>query len=442
MISANVDRFYSGSYEVLERSSLNYFDPKVNSNKFYIAEIHYNNLEYRLYINYGRQGKNGVENSEAHGTLASVEKAYRNKVNSKIKKGYVEVELATFNKGSEKGQNILNESAVGKIAVDTKSKKKSKLKSEIIKLVKHLYDEANQAIKMSISGKVNSDISAPLGNLGYGGIDKGRDILKRISRAIDNGDKYEMEHYSVEYYRFVPRNLGSDVRDTSLWLIDTQDKVQRELDTLDLYEDTLRMLPVMVDTDIDERYKALNCDIEYIGEGETLDYIRHKVTSTIAYNHNFKLEVVNAYEVNQKNAPKFDDSCGNVVKLFHGSRSANLVGILSSHLRLPKYLPNNLKTGAMFGPGIYTASDSSKSFNYSSGMWNGKRNKHDTAFLFICEVALGNVYEVDSAQNFSKAPAGYNSVKGCKGRNLYNNEFIVYNENQIKIKYLVECRKI
>ena len=59
----------------------------------------------------------------------------------------------------------------------------------------------------------------------------------------------------------------------------------------------------------------------------------------------------------------------------------------------------------------------------------------------MCKFALVNVYEVEKAENFNKAPNGYNSVKGKKGPYLRNNEFIVYNENQVKIEYIVEIEK-
>ena len=197
----------------------------------------------------------------------------------------------------------------------------------------------------------------------------------------------------------------------------------------------------MGSSDIDVKYKGLACDLT-IPTADEMAYIKHKVESTVANNHHYKLQVVGAWGVNQHNAPAFDDSCGNVRHLFHGSRSANIVGILSSYLKLPNDLTGVVKTGAMFGPGIYTASNSSKSFNYSSGTWCGRANKYDTAYLFICQVAMGNVYKVNSATYFTKPPAGYDSVMGCRGANLLNDEFIVYKANQVRIKYLVECKKI
>jgi poly [ADP-ribose] polymerase len=94
----------------------------------------------------------------------------------------------------------------------------------------------------------------------------------------------------------------------------------------------------------------------------------------------------------------------------------------------------------MFGPGLYFANNSTKSANYSFGFWSGSSTKK--AFLFICKVALGNVKEHESSCYYTKAPTGYDSVMGKKGRYLYNNEFIVYNENQVKIEYIVEVEKI
>lgn len=154
--------------------------------------------------------------------------------------------------------------------------------------------------------------------------------------------------------------------------------------------------------------------------------------------------MVNVFEVNMKNAPRFDDSCGNVRRLFHGSRSANMVGILSAYLKLPYHLGSGvIKTGAMFGPGIYFAHDCTKSANYSFGTWAGRPNKHKTAFLFICDVALGNVYKVDAPHNFHQPPPqGYHSVMGCKGRFLLNHEFIVYRPEQVRIRYVVEVEKV
>lgn len=456
MVKIAGDSFYSNPYDVIDRASLNFFEPKDNSNKFYIAELHQSlsGLGYRLYVNYGRVGRDGVENAQKFDTLGSAQREFTKKVASKVKKGYLQVDLATFNRGSSEGQNKVNADSLGK---DVKVAVKSNLSKEVQNFVTHIYAEANQAVSVSISGSSKTDVKAPLGNLGIGGIGKARGVLQEISNALAVKNIDAVRNLSVLYYRNVPRKMPSDIRDESTWILNTQARIQKEMDTLDLYEDTLRLLPVMGTSDIDKKFMALGCDLQYIDKAsEEYTYIQHKVDSTHAPNHNFKAKVVNAFRVDQKHAPKFDASCGNVRHLFHGTRNANMVGILSSHLKLPHTLNNDVYiTGAMFGSGIYFASNSTKSLNYSRGSFGGRQNKYDTVFLFICEVALGKVYKCTTPQNFRRPPLGYDSVMGvgedtlrkmiARGEDvpstttrLINNEFIIYDENRQRLKYIVE----
>lgn len=445
MFEVTGDKFYDGAYTVIEKENLNYFDPKANSNKFYVAEVHESKagLGYRLYVNYGRNGASGSVKVQPFSNLNAAMSEFRSKVSSKKRKGYIAVEMATSDRGSSEGQKLVNEAGVAGVVDLKKTQKavKSKLPKEVQGLITRIYAEANQAVSLSLSGSAKSEISTPLGNLGINGINSSRDILKELQYNVANGNNAAVERLSIEYFRRTPRTMSIADQKDGKWLLYTQDRIQKELDTLDLYEDTLRLLPIMGSSDIDVKYKGLACDLT-IPTADEMAYIKHKVESTVANNHHYKLQVVGAWGVNQHNAPAFDDSCGNVRHLFHGSRSANIVGILSSYLKLPNDLTGVVKTGAMFGPGIYTASNSSKSFNYSSGTWCGRANKYDTAYLFICQVAMGNVYKVNSATYFTKPPAGYDSVMGCRGANLLNDEFIVYKANQVRIKYLVECKKI
>lgn len=444
MIDSSKDSFYGTSYDVITRESLNYFDPTNNSNKFYIAEVHQSStgLGFRFYINHGRVGAKGVEKAEKFDSLASASSKFKTKVNEKMHKGYVRVDLATVARGSAEGQKQINDSALKGVVDTSKIKLKSSLHPKVTDLIVKLFDEANQAVSLSMTGSIKTDISAPLGNLGLTGIQQGRQVLSNISRALTLRDIYTIRNLSVNYYRFIPRKLHGDLRDESNWILNTRDRIQKELDILDLYEDTLRMMPVMGVSDLDKKYLALNCDIAFVDDSETLTYVEHKIKTTHAANHNFKLKVKNVYAVNMKNAPQFDSRCGNVRNLFHGSRSANMVGILSSYLKLPTQIPNVHKTGAMFGSGIYFASDCTKSANYSLASFGGRGNKYDTAYLMICEVALGNVHKVDVAKSFSTPPNGYHSVMGCKGPHLINNEFIIYNPTQARVKYLVEVEKV
>jgi len=157
--------------------------------------------------------------------------------------------------------------------------------------------------------------------------------------------------------------------------------------------------------------------------------------------------------------------------LWHGSRISNILGILIGGLKIaPLEAPS---TGWMFGKGVYFADVIDKSMNYTSTRSDhygygahGRNDIDNLKVVLLCEVAVGESHRVIEPEDFTKAPHGYLSVQGC-GRNvpspsgtfitskgvgiplgkleadperpsgLNHNEFIVYDESQIKIKYAV-----
>ena len=158
--------------------------------------------------------------------------------------------------------------------------------------------------------------------------------------------------------------------------------------------------------------------------------------------------------------------------LWHGSRTTNFYGILSQGLRIAP--PEAPASGYMFGKGIYFADMASKSGNYCFPA-PGK-----PGLLLLCEVALGESNELyESDYDADKLPSGKHSTKGIgntypneKGyfelfvavysfrikifredgtvvpcgeptqstanSSLLYNEYIVYNVDQVRIRYLVE----
>lgn len=448
VVQESADPFYAAgnTYDVIQRESLNFFEPKDNSNKFYMAELHASTSGqgFRFYLNYGRVGTPGQSGAKPFPSLEAAQTEFRKKVAEKVRKGYVRVEMATTSVGSKVGQTQVNAAGLKGVVDPTKLiGKPSTLPPQIASLVEHLYEEANKAVSMSISGSTSGDISTPIGNLGVGGIRQGIQILSLASEAVRRGDLRLVEEASIQFYKNVPRKMPSNLRTDRSWVLDTADRIERELDILKLYEDTLRMLPVMGVSDLDAKYRALYCDVKHITDASVIAKIQEGMRRSKAPNHRFNLRVENVYAIRLHNEPGFDPSPGNIQTLYHGSRSAHLIGIMSSHLKLPHKLGSGVtKAGAMFGPGLYFANNSTKSANYSFAAFGGNGNKRDTAFMFLAEVALGRMYEVDSSYYCDEAPRGYQSVKGCKGRHLQNDEFIVYRENQARLRYLVEVSKV
>ena len=137
---------------------------------------------------------------------------------------------------------------------------------------------------------------------------------------------------------------------------------------------------------------------------------------------------------------------------FHGTRSVNVSGILRESLRLPRQLVGVAITGAMFGPGMYWADDWRKSAGYTSlrgSYFSGGSGgvSRRGAFMFVADVCLGKPYVAPGPSGYTKPPSGFHSVFG-KGRfaqsgssnnsGVQNNEFITYERDSHRLRYLVE----
>ena len=133
--------------------------------------------------------------------------------------------------------------------------------------------------------------------------------------------------------------------------------------------------------------------------------------------------------------------------LFHGSRSENFWSIIKTGLVLRP--TNAVITGKMFGYGCYYAPKCAKSIGYTSlsgSYWAHGGN--NTAYMALFDVAYGTPYDV---YNFDSKyyNLDYNKLQQFKpGANclhahadkgmLRNDEIVVYKEEQMTIKYLIE----
>ena len=137
----------------------------------------------------------------------------------------------------------------------------------------------------------------------------------------------------------------------------------------------------------------------------------------------------------------------NTCLLAHGSRSVNIPGITREGFRFPKELVGVAIAGAMFSGsagGIYTADDWKKSAGYTSlgsSIWSGGggavKGRH--AFMFLCDVVLGQPHVAPGPHPYTSYPAGTHSIFGKAGHSqVQNNEFIVLKKPQIALRYLAE----
>ena len=138
------------------------------------------------------------------------------------------------------------------------------------------------------------------------------------------------------------------------------------------------------------------------------------------------------------------------VDLFwHGSRNENWLSILKTGLVLRP--ANAIVTGKMFGYGLYFADKFRKSLNYTSlsgSYWAGGTQK--TAFLSLYDVHTGNQMKISKHQSWcydltesklKARKANCDSLFAKGGVDLINNEYIIYNQSQCTIRYLIEVER-
>ena len=136
----------------------------------------------------------------------------------------------------------------------------------------------------------------------------------------------------------------------------------------------------------------------------------------------------------------------NVILTQHGTRSVNVQPIVSTHFRLPQQLKGVYICGANFGHGNYQATDYRKAVGYSSyerSYWGGGGGAITGrgAFLFLCDMIMGDAYRAPSTGSWVTPPDGKDSVfgkGGDRGHRLENDEHVIFDPHFARIHYLVE----
>lgn len=300
----------------------------------------------------------------------------------------------------------------------------------------------------------------PLGSLGLVQIQKASKIISDIGKLINaetgevkKGKETDVNKLSSLFYTSIPS------AHSKLKPLNTLAQLEEKGDLLDL----LRNMSYMskgVDKGIMEKYHRLETTLTHVSDTDTAMMITKYLTTNIGSTHSFMLKIMDIYKIDkpkETQAYRKWDGLHNKQLLWHGTRLANAVGILTTGLRInPVGVPT---TGKMFGNGLYFANTSSKSAGYMG--LNGKGQ----GLLFLCEVALGNMYERLQADHIDVLPDGRHSTKGLGiwqpdpeqhieiddvtvpigqlkqgtsiNKSLHYDEFIVYDTSQIKMRYAV-----
>lgn len=310
---------------------------------------------------------------------------------------------------------------------------------KIASLIDFLRDKARETVKENYT--IGADSVSPMM------ISSAQAILNRLS--VMDFSVGEFNDKLLELFTVIPRQMT----DVSYFLASKKDDfekiIHREQELLDVMAGQVNGGVVEVKETGDENQTVLEAfglefspatdkDIEIIKKqlGKECEHLFYKA---------WRVE-------NVATRKKFKDFCkgkGRITKklFWHGSRTENWWSILRTGLVLRP--TNAVINGKMFGYGLYFAPRAKKSVGYTSlrgSYWAGGHSQF--GFMALYEVVYGKPYNVTnnsgcsdmSYEKLQRVAPGCSSLHAHAGSVLKNDEIIVYKEDQVTIKYLVELK--
>lgn len=473
------------------------------SNKQYFLELNKakSGNKAQIYSEWGATGGTQRKEWRHYDNFEDAAKDYNKIVSSKKRKGYEEIDVAQRVQGSSEALKIVKAVNLKNIEHLDIKEKPSLLHPETERLITSLMGASNkfviETLKCPLGQLTNNQIDKGLSVL-----NEARAILinngasnvsgsNTIQLSKSDGDK--IIDYTNEFYALIPHNLGQGKRGKmEHLLLDSLEKIVKKEDDLDTLLDAKAVgAKVAESSSVIDKYKALNADIDYVDKDDDLfKFLSIYFEKTKVRNHGYKnSKVKNIWKVHRKdnewgifeeNMQKVARECGghtfvketahlsnnaskywvpnkrpdlssaevdlynkaNVWMCWHGTRSANLIGITTRGLLVRP--AGAIITGAMFGPGKYYAWQSTKSLNYTDGgYWAKGAANPKSKFMFLLDVGLGNMHLAPRAKYYTEYPNGHHSIYGkANYSGVYNDEMITLdtsaNKSQAKIKYLFE----
>ncbi|XP_006835618.1 PREDICTED: poly [ADP-ribose] polymerase 2 [Chrysochloris asiatica] len=458
---------------------LNQTNLQFNNNKYYLIQLLEDDAQrnFSVWMRWGRVGKMGQHSLVAcSGDLTKAKEIFQKKFLDKTKNNWEDREK--FEKVPGK-YDMLQMDYASTAQVEEETNEGETLKSplkresqldlrvqELIKLICNVQAMEEMMIEMKYDTK-----KAPLGKLTVAQIKAGYQSLKKIEDCIRAGwHGRVLTEACNEFYTRIPHDFGLRIPP----LIRTEKELSEKVQLLEALGD-IEIAIKLVKTELqspehplDQHYRNLHCALHPLDHTSyEFKVISQYLQSTHAPTHtDYTMTLLDVFEV-EKDGEKeaFREDLPNRMLLWHGSRLSNWVGILSHGLRIAP--PEAPITGYMFGKGIYFADMSSKSANYCFAS-----HLKDTGLLLLSEVALGQCNELleanpeaegllqgkHSTKGLGKmapspscfitlngstvplGPADDTGVLNPEGYTLNYNEFIVYNPNQVRMRYLLKVQ--
>ncbi|RCN44674.1 Poly(ADP-ribose) polymerase catalytic domain protein [Ancylostoma caninum] len=469
---AEVAHVYRSKEGLLYSATLGYVDTQTNRNSYYKIQLlkHDSKEIYYLFRSWGRVGTTvGGKKTETisnDSAIGAFERLFHEKTgNAWKRKDY-------FTK--QPGLMDLIETDFTEIedvkTSDITPGSKTTLDPPIKDIILMIFDK-EQLKKTMLGFQLDLD-KMPLGKLSKKQIMNAYSVLTELQQMMSKeADPDKVLDATNRFYTLIPHSFGMDTPP----LLNTPEIIKEKCGMLDSLLEIQIAYEVIKDErlnadgerdPVDVHYEKLKCKMEVVDRRSSeFNTIRTYMANTHGKTHNwYKLEIVDLIRVDREGEQeKFKSDIGNRRLLWHGSMTTNYGGILSQGLRIAP--PEAPVTGYMFGKGVYFADMVSKSANYC------RVGQGEDGLMLLCDVALGKVKpEVNAAMHSLETIEGYNSVQGLgstepnpnklvktvdgyaihmgkpvdahqdKNCTLYYNEFIVYDVDQIRMRYLVRVR--
>ena len=390
-----------------------------NNNKFY--NMHDNN-DGTFTAHWGRVGVEGKD------TVYPISK-WDSTLASKLKKGYKDVTANTA--------KICEYAPVSD--------------AELNKLLNAFLENSRQYVSHFTESTAISDDAAANAQKEINLLAKNIDIINPDGETLNSFNVHLLKLFEI-----IPRKMTRVQDSLCHKLSDRASHIAREQSLLDNLVNMTKNAPKASGTQTIE--DAFGFSITKCTPAE-IDYIKDKLNKDGFYRYKFnrawKISNPNREkgfeEYLENNNLKNDDN--NVKMYWHGTGSENILSILANGLLIK---PSNASyCGSMYGLGIYNAPNADKAAGYTSitgSYWKG--GSSNVAYMFINAVIMGKQYDVKDNyeryngitirnldnDKFSSANLGYHSVYAHAGGYLKRDECIVYNQNQVACRYLVEFK--
>ncbi|EFA82774.1 polyADP-ribosyltransferase [Heterostelium album PN500] len=462
---------------------LNLVDVSHGSNKFYKIQLCTKGKQYGVFLSWGRVGHEMGNKFETYRSLSPAIDFFKERFTYftdvkwedrlRFKKRPGKYFMTQLDDGWEDEETEKWESATFKknktedgsqdLSLSVSSTGLPQRTQELVKLMFDPEMMKKQLESMSVDVK-----KMPLGKIKKSQIMSGYEILSEIQNLLSQPkpSQIHLQDCSNKFFTLIPHVFNAD----SPPIIDTPAALKKKMDLIEALLDIEIANQLKKQTEnvegniIENQYKTLKTNFNPLDKQSELYQLLVNYTQN-SHDSNyfrFKLDVQDIWSVDREGeTSRFKpwEANENRLLLWHGSRLTNWVGIISQGLRIAP--PEAPKTGYRFGKGIYFADCVSKSASYCF-----TTRENPTALMILCEVALGNMNELKNDQYMEKAPSGKHSTKALgmaapdakENKKIDNditipvgkikntglstscshNEFIVYDINQVKIRYILK----